>query len=82
MIRGLMHESQDHKYTPYVHDPLCPVTTLTDGQVTVVTFGPGTCQCVLVAKVRADERWKIIGVMERNADGDAIKVIDAVLDML
>lgn len=36
----------------------------------------------LEATARADERQRIIGVMERNADGDAMKVIDAVLDML
>lgn len=40
------------------------------------------CQCSLIANVRADERQRIIGVMERNSDGDAMKVIDAVLDMI
>lgn len=41
----------------------------------------GGCQCEFLARVRFDERQRIIGVMERNADGDAMKVIDAVLDM-
>lgn len=74
------------------HDPMCPLAEnecpgrdrphfIVEGD----TWCGGCqieCQCPLIAKVRADERWKIIGVMERNADGDAIKVIDAVLDML
>ena len=71
------------------HDPLCPVRTerqgsaSTDPSVPTVDYRPAVpCVCDLIARVRADERWRIIGVMERNADGDAIKVIDAVLDML
>lgn len=35
----------------------------------------------LEVKARFEERQRIIGVMERNADGDAMKIIDAVLDM-
>jgi hypothetical protein len=53
------------------HDQLCPYSEL-----------PSPCfTCDLIAKARFDERQRIIGVMERNADGDAMKVIDAVLDM-
>ena len=66
------------------HDPLCtfaPCECYKDGSG-FHSCGTDGCQCDLIAKVRADERWKIIGVMEHNADGDAIKVIDAVLDML
>ena len=55
------------------HDPLC---YMAEGK------WDGGCQCSLIARVRADERQRIIGVMERNADGDALKVIDAVLDMV
>jgi len=33
-------------------------------------------------QVRADERQRIIGVMEQNSDGDVMKVIQAVLDMI
>ena len=40
------------------------------------------CECSLIAKVRADERKRVILAMERSIDGDALKVIDAVLDML
>jgi hypothetical protein len=44
-------------------------------------YGTRPCTCEYIARIRADERARIIGVMERNADGDALKVIDAVLDM-
>jgi hypothetical protein len=55
------------------HDPLCDHST---GSL------DGGCECSLIAKVRADERKRVILAMERSIDGDALKVIDAVLDML
>ena len=69
------------------HDPLCKggdcTCTCDQLQEGHRRGCPGEdCDCLFIAEIRADERWKIIGVMERNADGDAIKVIDAVLDML
>lgn len=49
------------------HDPLCPVAIMTKntaGQATVVTFGSGTCKCVLIAEVRADTIDKAASVVE------------------
>lgn len=69
------------------HDPMCDWWT-EQCKIDCSEYGSydpcphDSCLCDLIARVRADERWRIIGVMERNADGDAIKVIDAVLDML
>ena len=65
------------------HDPLCPCAPIDPIRPgSVHTTNSASCLCVLIAKVRADERQRIIGVMERNADGDALAVIDAVLDMV
>lgn len=58
------------------HDPLCLL-----GERIRDLPAEDCARCDFIAKVRADERQRIIGVMERNADGDALKVIDAVLDM-
>ena len=65
------------------HDPIC-LDGLEDWQITAVSLmNPADCDyCKMIAKARFDERQRIIGVMERNADGNAFQVIDAVLDML
>ena len=61
------------------HDPMHNVEGLS-GALYDGSLGP--CRlCEFAARVRADERQRIIGVMEQNADGDALKVVDAVLDM-
>ena len=61
------------------HDPMHNVEGLS-GALYDGSLGPcRLCECA--ARVRADERQRIIGVMEQNADGDALKVVDAVLDM-
>lgn len=60
-----------------IHDPMCHFY----GESGESGFRRPCPRCRFIVEVRADERQRIIGVMERNADGDAMKVIDAVLDM-
>lgn len=66
------------------HDPIC-LDGLDNAERDAITsfINPANCNyCKIIAKARFDERQRIIGVMERNADGTAFQVIDAVLDML
>lgn len=54
-----------------IHDPLCPLTSCSG----LLCSGSHGCQCVLIAKVREDERINVLGTRVRElkpyADGYA-----------